>query len=227
MRSDIAAAESSRAAELCRVSSRAVLADGGVKNGPRLPLSAETIFVCTNRLRQHGARLDPRMSAAPAAGLFSAGQRVRVSDGVASFRRALLLCLHAEGCDVEFEGTDEEESNVPLSRVAPLLDFEVGCARGATASRTDAEDALPAPARAEQHKQQGNQLFKLRDHAAAAEEYAAGLRALRLQVSTGARCLVKPVDGGSKVRGAMVTFLDEDAATADLLYEATSRPLQP
>ena len=75
--------------------------------------------------------------------------------------------------------------------------------------------------------QQGNQLFKLRDHAAASEEYAAGLRALRLEVSTGARCLVKPVEGGSKVRGAMVTFLDEDAATADLLYEATSRPLQP
>jgi len=125
------------------------------------------------------------MSAAPAAGLFSAGQRVRVSDGAASSsRRALLLCLHAEGCDVEFEGTDEEEANVPLSRVTPLLDFEVGCARGATASRTDAEDALPAPARAEQHKQQGNQLFKLRDHAAAAEEYAAGLRALRLEVST-------------------------------------------
>ena len=121
------------------------------------------------------------MSAAPAAGLFSAGQRVRVSDGAASSRRALLLCLHAEGCDVEFEGTDEEESNVPLSRVAPLLDFEVGCARGTTASRTDAEDP-PAPARAEQHKQQGNQLFKLRDHAAAAEEYAAGLRALRLEV---------------------------------------------
>ena len=38
---------------------------------------------------------------------------------------------------------------------------------------------------------------------------------------------MKPVEGGSKVRGAMVTFLDEDATTADLLYEATSRPLQP
>ena len=113
------------------------------------------------------------MSAAPAAGLFSAGQRVRVSDGAASSRRALLLCLHAEGCDVEFEGTDEEESNVPLSRVAPLLDFEVGCARGGTGSPADAEDAHLALARAEQHKQQGNQLFKLRDHAAAAEEYAA------------------------------------------------------
>ena len=188
---------------------------------------AEAFNTAKVRQQRAPACVPISMSAAPAAGLFSAGQRVRVSDGAASSRRALLLCLHAEGCDVEFEGTDEEESNVPLSRVAPLLDFEVGCARGATASRTDAEDAPPAPARAEQHKQQGNQLFKLRDHAAAAEEYAAGLRALRLEVSTGARCLVKPVEGGSKVRGAMVTFLDEDAATADLLYEATSRPLQP
>ena len=113
--------------------------------------------------------------AAAAAGLFSAGQRVRVSDGAAaSSRRALLLCLHADGCDVEFEGTDEEESNVPLSRVAKLLDFEAGAAHGATEGATDADDTLPAAARAEQHKQQGNQLFKLHDHAAAAEEYAAG-----------------------------------------------------
>ena len=101
---------------------------------------------------------------------------MRVSDGAASSaRRALLLCLHAEGCDVEYEGTDEEEPNVPLSRVATLLDFEtqVGAARGATEGPADADDMLPAPARAEQHKQQGNQLFKLHDHAAAAEEYAA------------------------------------------------------
>ena len=112
--------------------------------------------------------------AAAAAGLFSAGQCVRVWDGAASSRRALLLCLHADGCDVEFEGTDEEESNVPLSRVATLLDFEAGAVRGATEGPTDVDDTLPAPARAEQHTQQGNQLFKLHDHAAAAEEYAAG-----------------------------------------------------
>ena len=101
---------------------------------------------------------------------------MRVWDGAASSaRRALLLCLHAEGCDVEFEGTDEEESNVPLSRIAKLLAFEdqAGAARGATEGAADADDTLPAAARAEQHKQQGNQLFKLHDHAAAAEEYAA------------------------------------------------------
>ena len=117
------------------------------------------------------------MAASGAASLFSAGQRVRVSDGAASSaRRALLLCLHADGCDVEYEGTDEEESNVPLSRVAKLLAFEAeaSAAHGATEGPADADDILPAPARAEQHKQQGNQLFKLHDHAAAAEEYAAG-----------------------------------------------------
>ena len=157
---------------------------------------------------------------------FSAGQRVRVSDGAASSRRALLLCLHAEGCDVEFEGTDEEESNVRLSRITTLLDFEVGSARGATESANDTFDTPPAPARAEQHKQQGNQLFKLHDHAAAAEEYAAGLRALRLEarLSTGARCLVKPAEGGGKVRGALLMVLNEDEGTADLLFEATSCP---
>ena len=90
----------------------------------------------------------------------------------------------------------------------------------------DTDDTPPAPARAEQHKQQGNQLFKLHDHAAAAEEYAAGLRALRLEarLSTGARCLVKPAEGGSKLRGALLMVLDEDEGTADLLFEATSRP---
>ena len=110
----------------------------------------------------------------------SAGQRVRVSDGTTSSRRALILCPHAEGFDVEFEGTDEEESNVPLSRIAALLDFELGAARVASESGTDDESP---PARAEKRKQQGNQLFKLHDHAAAAEEYAAGLRALRLEVT--------------------------------------------
>lgn len=126
--------------------------------------------------------------------MFCAGERVRVSDGAASSsRRALLLCLHAEGCDVEFEDTDEEESNVPLSRVATLLGFEVGSAESATDA--DAVGTPSASARAEQHKQQGNQLFKLQDHAAAAEEYAAGLRALRLEarLSTGLRVRVRPL----------------------------------
>lgn len=155
-------------------------------------------------------------------GLLSVGQRVRISEGVASSRRALILCLDADGCDVEFEGNGEEASNVSLARIAPLLDFEVGAVRGAPGS---AEEEEAPPVRAEQHTQQGNQLFKLHDHAAAADEYTAGLRLLRTEakLSTGARCLVKPTDGGTRVRGALLMVLDQAAGAADLLYEAISR----
>lgn len=120
------------------------------------------------------------------------------------------LCLGADGCDVEFEGNGEEASNVSLARIAPLLDFEVGAVRGAPGS---AEEEEAPPVRAEQHKQQGNQLFKLHDHAAAADEYTAGLRLLRTEakLSTGARCLVKPTDGGTRVRGALLMVLDQAA----------------
>ena len=77
----------------------------------------------------------------------------------------------------------------------------------------DTDDTPPAPARAEQHKQQGNQLFKLHDHAAAAEEYAAGLRALRLEarLSTGARCLVNCLDRHPPEQTAIIWEGDDPA----------------
>ena len=153
---------------------------------------------------------------------FSVGQRVRVSDGTAC-RRALVLCTADAGCDVEFEDTEEEESSVPYDRVSPLLAFELGEAAAAADE--------PPTAYAKRCKQQGNALFKLHDHAAAAEHYMAGLRALQAEarLSTGGRCLVRPAEAaaggsGGRVRAALVMVLDEADGTADLLYEATSQP---
>ena len=158
--------------------------------------------------------------------MLSAGARVRVAspDG-SSARRALLLTLASDTstCEVEYDG-GEEESDVASSRVTPLLEFELASA---------APPGETQGAYADRCKVQGNALFKRKDLAAAAEMYTSALRALQSEakLSTGGRCLVKPAEGdasrggtGSRVRAALVMILDDDDGTADLLYEATSRP---
>lgn len=144
------------------------------------------------------------------------GQRVRVSaasaDGMS--RRALVLSLdgttHAE---IEYEGgnsSSSEEDVVALHRCAPLLPFELSKEAGPA-------DETPVQ-KAERLKAQGNALFKLRDAAAALDEYVTGLRCLQADapLSAGSRCLLKPA-GGGPLRSALVLALD--GTSCDVAYE--------
>ncbi len=154
------------------------------------------------------------MSAAD--GGLSAGQRVRVrpvaADGVC--RRALILAADGDGkYEVEFE-PDNEEDVVEAARLEPLLPFEEAGMEGSSVG-------MGAVEAAERFKAQGNALFKLRDPAAAIEQYVAGIRGLTADasLSAGARCLVKgagPAAHGA-LRSALVLAVDSDSA--DIEYE--------
>ena len=130
------------------------------------------------------------------------GQSVRVYGRAGFAQRALLLSLDRTTCEVEFSGAgalgeDGTESVVPLSSVHPLFEWEEG---------KEPATEEPADERAERFKEQGNQLFKAKDPAAALARYALALRALHgdAPLVCGARCLVKPAQGGGAARGALV-----------------------
>jgi hypothetical protein len=157
------------------------------------------------------------------------GQRVRVApvaaDGVS--RRALILAFDGEDrAEVEYEKSNGEEDVVPIARCSALMPFEESPA-----------PQLPAAEAAEQHKAYGNSLFKLRDAAAALEQYVLGLKRLQADspLSTGARCLIRPADGdpagraaigGHALRSAMVLVMEEDGSS-DVSYERDDATAQP
>ena len=103
------------------------------------------------------------------------------ADGLA--RRALILSFDGSDLiEIEYEKAEGAEEVVLRKRCQPLLPFEEKT--GSAAAAADAETL----------KLNGNTLFKLRDAAAAIEQYVAGLKLLSEAPSAGARCLVRPAD---------------------------------
>ena len=138
-------------------------------------------------------------------GPLSVGQRIRVTGDDGLSKRALLMAFDGDDAyEVEYEAGGE--AVVPAARCSTLLAFE---------------EAGGAEADAERCKIQGNELFKLRDAAAAIEQYVLGLRALASKATPGARCLIRPPEGTGPLRSAMV--LTKDANTVDVSYEADEK----
>ena len=139
------------------------------------------------------------------------GQRIRVlpatADGLA--RRALILSFDGSDLiEIEYEKAEGAEEVVLRKRCQPLLPFEEKT--GSAAAAADAETL----------KLNGNTLFKLRDAAAAIEQYVAGLKLLSEAPSAGARCLVRPADNPhGAVRSAYVLTVEDDGKAVDLTYE--------
>ncbi|KOO27080.1 hypothetical protein Ctob_008149 [Chrysochromulina tobinii] len=135
-------------------------------------------------------------------GPLSVGQRIRITGDDGLSKRALLMAFDGDDAyEVEYEAGGE--AVVPAAKCSALLAFE---------------EAGGAEADAERFKLQGNELFKLRDAAAAIEQYVLGLRALASKATPGARCLIRPPEGTGPLRSAMV--LTKDANTVDVSYEA-------
>ena len=135
-------------------------------------------------------------------GPLSVGQRIRITGDDGLSKRALLMAFDGDDAyEVEYEAGGE--AVVPAAKCSALLAFE---------------EAGGAEADAERFKLQGNELFKLRDAAAAIEQYVLGLRALASKATPGARCLIRPPEGTGPLRSAMV--LTKDANTIDVSYEA-------
>ena len=138
-------------------------------------------------------------------GPLSVGQRIRVTGDDGLSKRALLMAFDGDDAyEVEYEAGGE--AVVPAAKCSKLLAFE---------------EAGGAEADAERCKIQGNELFKLRDAAAAIEQYVLGLRALASKATPGARCLIRPPEGTGPLRSAMV--LTKDANTVDVSYEADEK----
>ena len=138
-------------------------------------------------------------------GPLSVGQRIRVTGDDGLSKRALLMAFDGDDAyEVEYEAGGE--AVVPAAKCSALLAFE---------------EAGGAEADAERFKLQGHELFKLRDAAAAIEQYVLGLRALASKATPGARCLIRPPEGTGPLRSAMV--LTKDANTVDVSYEADEK----
>ena len=160
------------------------------------------------------------MSAAKSPSDAVVGQRMRVTADDGSKQRALVLCTmddkHQCGYQVEYD--DGTEAVVPVESVQPLFDWEYEAA----SEEVTKSDAIARHTAAERLKSQGNELFKLKDSAAALQRYMLALRELQAdcRFEPGARCLVKPPEGVSGVpRAALLLTVETDGSAADLEYE--------
>ncbi|CAE8583134.1 unnamed protein product [Polarella glacialis] len=110
--------------------------------------------------------------------LLSCGSYVRVAREDRA-RRAMISFVDDATVDVLYPrpkgaGQEEEEEGVPMKLVQPLADFELDVA-GRAGEASAFQESLFKTATAS--KEQGNQLFKLKDFDAAAERYGAVLAA--------------------------------------------------
>jgi len=123
------------------------------------------------------------------------GQKCRVICNFMS-RRALISDLEERDlcsvvyCD-EVAGFVQEESNIPISRISSLEEFE--------------KRPVTAP---EECKQAGNKLFQQKDYCAASEFYRRGIMALQRPISVGAQVAVYSDDLRDCTIGS-VDFEDE------------------
>ena len=169
----------------------------------------------------HTAPADAVVDKAPSPSDAVVGRRMRVTADDGCRQRALVLCVmddkHHCGYQVEYD--DGTEAVVPVASVQPLFDWEYEAPVQDAATQPD---AAARHAAAERLKSQGNELFKLKDAAAALQMYMLALRELQAdcRFEPGARCLVKPAEGGNgALRAALLLTVEADGSAADLEYE--------
>lgn len=146
-----------------------------------------------------------------AAALLSCGSLVRVVKGDRA-RRAIISFVDedAKTVDVMYPsagGAEEEEEGVPTKAVQKLLDFELSGA----ATNGFQENFFKACSDA---KEQGNQLFKVKDFDAAQEKYVAVMNAFASRpLSRGQQVLcVGEKDGKPEIASATVTSVDAEGS---------------
>jgi len=147
------------------------------------------------------------------------GDAVRVNRGDRS-QRALVSYVDddAHTVDVMYplaSGGDEEEEGLPRKKIQKLLDFELEAASEASLAAKFKESLFQT---ATTIKDQGNQLFKLKDYDAAAERYFAVIEAFRTSSrSQGQKVLhVTDIEGKQSLATSIVMSVDRDGVACEL-----------
>lgn len=181
---------------------------------------------------------------------FAVGVPIRVAQADGTRRRAIVAIQNDDGTvdvvytdQVETDGVTsraEDEDNVPRSRITLLEEFEVagvaagedtpGTARGSGGSSSGTQDDSPAvespTATALRLKGAAQELFRLKDYAAAYSTYADALRSLlrnqNYAPTVGCAALIRDESSEHfRVRRGLVSIVDE--GTVDIMYADESK----
>lgn len=157
--------------------------------------------------------------------LLSCGNAVRVLRGERA-RRAIITFVDEDAGTVDLMypcpgGGEEEEEGVPKKLVHSLLDFELG-SLVARASRDSAALVEGVYKMANAVKEEGNQLFKLKDFEAAAERYSVAIDAFGKQAKRGEQVLlVVKGEEGAREPEKLITATVRSIDAAGLLELST------